>query len=202
MTELLDNERSFWRTVGLGIITFGVYFLIVRNRMANEVNLVCKKDRRHTARLPAQIIAGIFTLGIYFFIVWPMAIIERREEYLIINHKLRIIYASKYIVGVLVLLPLTLGIYGFYLLYLQIKQHNSMCSVYNATILKMSSLDKKSLHRSPKENQLPTDPIKDQTNKLSSSLSLTKKERVFLLRTEQPVEKKTTEDERKIIFKK
>ncbi len=70
------------KTLLLGIITFGIYPLVIYCRMTDDVNLVCRKDGKHTMHYALLFfLVGPITLGIAD-LVWNNNICARMHNQL------------------------------------------------------------------------------------------------------------------------
>lgn len=77
----LPTNRKVWKMVLLGIITLGIYNIIITFAAAKETNIACAEDGKHTRGFWGAIGLSIITLGIYAY-VWWWKWINREYNYL------------------------------------------------------------------------------------------------------------------------
>ena len=66
----LRTNRALWKWVVYGIITLGIYPLVVSCKISSEINKIASKyDHRHTLHFLVQMLLSYITSGIYGF-VW------------------------------------------------------------------------------------------------------------------------------------
>lgn len=76
----LPTDRSILKVILLGIVTFGIYDIILSYHMVNELNMTASRyDGRWTPGYFAMWILSILTGGIYWF-VWNHQYCRRLEE--------------------------------------------------------------------------------------------------------------------------
>ena len=61
----VKSDRSFVLYIILCIVTLGIYGFIFWHFYAQDVNIVCAGDGRHTNGLLIAILLSVVTLGIY-----------------------------------------------------------------------------------------------------------------------------------------
>ena len=64
----MKTNRSLLTLILLSIVTFGIYALYFWSKYAEDMNIVCNGDGKHTRGILARIIFSILTLGIYAMI--------------------------------------------------------------------------------------------------------------------------------------
>ncbi|MCL2595270.1 MAG: DUF4234 domain-containing protein [Promicromonosporaceae bacterium] len=65
----LKTDRNLWVWLGLSIITFGIYSIIVWYTMAEDINMTAQRDGKKTMNYLLVILLSMVTFGI-FMIVW------------------------------------------------------------------------------------------------------------------------------------
>ena len=108
MTKLAEN-RGFWLTLLLSIVTFGIYGWYLIYSFARETNIACKDDNKKTTGLLLFVLLSIVTGGIYS-IIWFCMWIDRCNVYLRKNNKPDGLQVATYILTIFLLGWLTLGI--------------------------------------------------------------------------------------------
>ena len=126
----LKTNRSVWKYIFFGIITLGIYDLVLIHEMARDLNRIGEGDgSKPTAGLLKCILLSCVTLGIYWFI-WIYSFQERMAD-----------NASRYSVnvresGAVVLLwsllgALALGIGPFVAMHMMLSNLNKLAKAYN-----------------------------------------------------------------------
>lgn len=73
----LPDKRGLLKMIFLGLITFGIYNIVIMSRIAEEINMVAsKRDGKRTQQFFWAIILTYLTLGIYAF-VWIHGLCNR-----------------------------------------------------------------------------------------------------------------------------
>lgn len=72
----MKANRSVLAFILLSVITFGIYTLFFWSKYAQDMNIVCQGDGKHTRGIFARIIFSILTLGIYD-LIWMYNVGER-----------------------------------------------------------------------------------------------------------------------------
>lgn len=128
---MLAENRGFWKAFLLSIITLGFYNWYLIHSFAQETNVACKGDGRHTRGLLAYLIFGFLTLGIYQ-IVWTYNWIDRCNVYLLRSGKPQGLSPITYLLTVFILGPITLGIMYLVVYCKQLYLQNAVNRTYNA----------------------------------------------------------------------
>jgi pSer/pThr/pTyr-binding forkhead associated (FHA) protein len=66
----LPTSRGFFKFFFLGLITLGIYQLVVFTNISTEINIVARKDGKKTTNYILMILLSIITLGIYSYVWW------------------------------------------------------------------------------------------------------------------------------------
>lgn len=106
---MLCNNRGFWKTFFLNLVTFGLYNWYLIHSFAKETNIACKDDGDSTSGLVTYLLLNIITLGIYG-IIWTYKWINRCNRYLNKNGEIGGLQSSTYLLTIFLFGPLTLGI--------------------------------------------------------------------------------------------
>ena len=125
----MKTNRSLLPLILLSIVTFGIYALYFWSKYAEDMNIVCNGDGKHTRGILARIIFSILTLGIYE-LVWMYGVGER----IAVNAHKHNIYCNTsggsvlmwYILGSFILIG------PFVAMHKMISGLNALCSNYNA----------------------------------------------------------------------
>lgn len=75
----MKNDRSLIILILLSTITFGIYGLYFWSKYAQDMNIVCQGDGKHTRGIIARIVFSMITFGIYEM-VWMYGVGERIAE--------------------------------------------------------------------------------------------------------------------------
>ena len=99
------HTKGFWATLGLSIITLGIYFIIwVIQWMKRETDFLCARNE-----------SAIITGGVYIFVT-------------IINAILSYVFAMNEMIGIQYIVCYSIS---FVLLFFVIKKHNRVNEIYN-----------------------------------------------------------------------
>ena len=125
----MKTNRSLLTLILLSIITFGIYALYFWSKYAEDMNIVCNGDGKHTRGILARIIFSALTLGIYE-LVWMYGVGER----IAVNAHKHNLYcnASGGSVLMLYILGSFILIGPFVAMHKMISGLNALCSNYNA----------------------------------------------------------------------
>jgi len=77
---LKENRSWFWDFI-FGILTLGIYNLVVIHQFARDTNIACAEDGKKTMGLLVMILLTILTGGL-FYIIWFCMMLYRWETYL------------------------------------------------------------------------------------------------------------------------
>lgn len=83
-TKKLKTNRGVFKTILLGIVTFGIYYLVLIHAVAKETNIVCNGDGKKTRGLLLLWLFSCLTLGIYC-LVWFVKLANRTKAYVEAN---------------------------------------------------------------------------------------------------------------------
>lgn len=72
----MKTNRGMIKLILLSAITFGIYSLFFWHKYAEDMNIVCQGDGKHTRGILARIIFSTITFGIYE-LVWMYNVGER-----------------------------------------------------------------------------------------------------------------------------
>lgn len=75
---ILETNRSFGKSIFVGLITFGIYFFVQICKIAEETNIVCTRyDHKHTMNgYLVYLLLGPITFGI-FPLIWKSSLYSR-----------------------------------------------------------------------------------------------------------------------------
>ena len=125
----MPTNRTFWRTFFLSIFTLMLYPLYLIERMAQTINIACRKDGKRTWDLLPFLIFTVITLGI-FPLVWNCKIITRMRNYCE-SHGVKCVATRKfYLLWTLLGLPIVVG--PLIAIARVLKAHRQMCTLYNS----------------------------------------------------------------------
>ena len=124
----MKTNRGLIKLILLSAITFGIYALFFWSKYAQDMNIVCQGDGKHTRGVLARIIFSVITFGIYE-LVWMYNVGERISA----NAHRRGIHCN--VTGGSILLWYILGslifIGPFIALHKMIHGLNDLCYAYN-----------------------------------------------------------------------
>lgn len=125
----MATNRTFWRTVFLSIITLMLYPLHLISRMAQTINIACRRDGKRTWGTLPYLLFTVLTLGI-FPLIWHCKIITRMNEYCNANGVKCVATRKFYLLWTL---PGVLTVVGpFIALARVLKAYCQMCALYNS----------------------------------------------------------------------
>ena len=125
----MSTSRTFWRTFFLSIFTLMLYPLYLIERMAQTVNIACRKDGKRTWGLVPVLLCTIITLGI-FPLIWNCKIINRIQNYCK-THGVECSVTKKFYLlwtlpGLLTIVGPLIALAGV------LRAHKQMCILYNS----------------------------------------------------------------------
>lgn len=124
----MKTNRSLLMLLILSFVTFGIYPLFFWSGYAQDMNIVCQGDNRHTRGIIARIIFSMLTFGLYD-LIWMYKAGERISH----NSYRRGIHCN--VTGSSVLLWYIVGslifVGPFVALYKLIDGLNDLCYAYN-----------------------------------------------------------------------
>lgn len=69
-SQPLPTNRKVWKIILLGILTFGIYNIVITFAAAKETNITCAEDGKTTRGFWGAVGLSIVTLGLYAYIWW------------------------------------------------------------------------------------------------------------------------------------
>ena len=150
--QVLPTNRKVWKIWLLSFITLGIYGIVVMFAMAKETNIACAEDEKHTRNFWGALFLTLITFGIYGF-VWYYKWANREYEYLgrhteeggilsgggliglmfvTVAISVAMRYVALYVGGALLLVLYVISLlWGILVMSKYVKQHNSVCRVFN-----------------------------------------------------------------------
>ena len=125
----MPTNRTFWRTLLLSIITLFIYPFHLIARMAQTINIACRRDGKRTWGLVPFLLFTVITLGI-FPLIWHCKIITRMKNYCN-EHGVKCVVSRKFyllwsLVGILTVVGPLIAIARV------LKAYCQMCALYNS----------------------------------------------------------------------
>ncbi len=126
----MHTNRSFWRSLLLTIVTFGIYPLYLVELMAECTNVACRQDGKRTRGLIPYLFLSILTLGV-FGLLWHASVIRRWRTYAA-DHGEECPVTVKFFV--LWMVPGVLCVVGPLIAFARLLAgFNQMCRIFNET---------------------------------------------------------------------
>lgn len=126
----MRTDRRFWHTLGLTIVTLGIYPFYLQEIIAQTTNIACRRDRKRTWGAFPFIVLSILTLGI-FPIIWHCTVIRRFQNYCRASGERCHVSIKYYLCWTLIGLPILVG--PFIAIARFLDAFSQVCAIYNAT---------------------------------------------------------------------
>ncbi len=129
----VKTNRSLAAYILLNLVTCGIYSFFFIHSFAEDVNILCKEDGKHTSGLLAYIFLSFITCGIYG-IYWWYKNAERIHDAGVRSNIDTQVSGSTFLIWYIIGIFLcSIGI--FYAIYLMIRAINMLAVEYNETNL-------------------------------------------------------------------
>ncbi|GEM_PF-784935 len=130
----VQEKRNFVRFLLFSIFTLGIYGIVYKYQMTEDVNKICADDGKDTPNYLVTVVLSIFTFGA-FGLYWHYQIGKRISEYLSENYNVQVSGGVRLMMLKLLSIP-TSFITGHIADYFLIDSVNTLAECYNNGLAK------------------------------------------------------------------